>query len=66
LLIEERLDTEEECRDYPNVCELMRTKPGKERVFDRIKQIILDDGITNIDTAIANVETELIFSDENT
>lgn len=63
-LIEEKLDTEKECEDYPNVCSMMRTGPGKDRVFDRIKEIILNDGNPSIDSAIATVETELIFSDE--
>lgn len=65
LLIEEKLDTEEECANYPNLCQFMRTEAGKERVFTRVKEIILKDGITNVDSAIASVETELIFSDEN-
>jgi hypothetical protein len=64
-LIEEKLDTEEECSVYPNLCQFMATEEGKHRVFERIKEIILNDGITDIDTAIANVETELIFTTEN-
>jgi hypothetical protein len=65
LLIFEKLDTEEECSVYPNLCQFMQTEEGKSRVFTRIKEIILNDGITDIDTAIANVETELIFTTEN-
>lgn len=64
LLIFEKLDTEEECSVYPNLCQFMQTEEGKNRVFTRIKEIILNDGITDIDTAIATVETELIFTTE--
>ena len=63
-LIEEKLDTEEECSVYPNLCQFMQTEEGKKRIFTRVKEIVFNDGITNLDTAIASVETELIFSPE--
>lgn len=65
LLILEKLDTEEECSVYPALCKFMQTEEGKKRVFTRIKEIILNDGITDLDTAIATVETELLFTTDN-
>ena len=63
-LIEEKLDQQKECRDYPEVCKLIQTSIGRERAIKRIKEIILDDGVTYLGSAIANLETELLFSTE--
>lgn len=51
------------CDNYPNVCRMLSTGEGKKRVKERIKELIFKDGITNIDTAIADVETELIWGE---
>lgn len=54
------------CKDYPTMCELSKTKWGKERIAKRIKQILFNDGITDVETAIAKIETQLRFpEDEN-
>lgn len=49
------------CEYYSNICELIQTPVGKERVEKRIKQIIEQDGITSISAALAKIETELMF-----
>jgi len=65
LLILDKLDTQEECAQYPNICQMMQTEAGTERVFNRVKEVILNDGNTSVESAIAVVETELIFTQEN-
>lgn len=57
-LIDEKLVN---CVDYPNVCTLLHTGPGKEKVKARIKELIFQEGIEQVDTAIAQIETELSF-----
>lgn len=58
LLIEEKL---KDCKSYHNICELVATEVGKQRVVDRVKEILYSDGIDNIDTALAQIETDLMF-----
>jgi hypothetical protein len=58
-LIDEKL---QDCEGYENICDLMATQEGKRRIKVRVKQIIYDDGITSIEAALAQVETELRFS----
>lgn len=43
----------------PYVSQFASTQEGKNRIFFRVKQHILVRGITNLDTALALVETEL-------
>lgn len=58
-LIDEKL---RDCNAYHNICELLHTETGRERIKSRLKQIIYDDGITSIEAALTHLETELIFS----
>ena len=57
-LIEEKLN---DCGKYSNLCNFIQTDAGRERAKRRIKEIIFNDGISDVDTAIGYVETELIF-----
>lgn len=45
--------------DMPYISQFSKTEAGLKRIHFRIKQHILVRGITNIDTAIGLVETEL-------
>ena len=45
--------------DLPYVSQFATTEEGRNRIFFRVKQHILVRGITNLDTALALVETEL-------
>lgn len=65
LLILEHLDTKEECAVYPQLCAMLSTEAGKQRIFTRIKEVILNDGNTSIDSAIEVVESELSFTVES-
>lgn len=58
-LIKEKLQN---CSTFPNICNLLKTKEGVARVHARVKEIIFNDGITDIDAALAHIESELIFS----
>ena len=64
-LIEEKLSHHQECGNYPEVCKLIQSDIGRRRAISRIMQIILEDGITYVGSAIASLETELLFSNEN-
>jgi hypothetical protein len=57
-LISEKLDN---CEYYSNICELIQTPVGRQRVEKRIKEIIEQDGITSISAALAQIESELRF-----
>ena len=59
LLIADKL---KKCSEYPSVCQLIQTETGKDRVITRIREIIFG-GNPNIDSAIATVETELLFTE---
>lgn len=58
LLIDEKL---QDCEGYHNICELIATAEGKRRVVSRVKDILYNDGIPNIETALAHIEIELSF-----
>lgn len=55
-LINEKLN---DCKGYSEVCALTATPAGKERVVNRIKQIITKDGISSIGACLAQIESEL-------
>ena len=55
-LIEEKLNN---CHNNPNVCSLGETEEGKKRLVNKIKQMIFEDGFTNIDACIAQIESEI-------
>lgn len=57
-LIEQKL---QQCSDYPHVCRFLKSSGGPERVKERIKEIIFNDGNSSIESTIAIIETELIF-----
>ncbi len=57
-LIDEKLD---DCSSYPEMCKLLATPTGHDRVKERIKELILQAGITDISAAIVQVETQLNF-----
>lgn len=56
ILIEESIN---ECDSMPYLCSFVKTKAGRKRVMDRIKQHIFARGIDNVETAMALVEMEL-------
>lgn len=58
-LIDEHLTL---CKGYANVCALLQTDEGKSRVRNRVKEIITEDGITSIEAALAQIESQLEFS----
>lgn len=57
-LISEKL---QDCKGYSNVCSLLATPAGTDRVKARVKEIINTDGITSIDACLAQIESELIM-----
>jgi hypothetical protein len=62
LLIGEKLD---ECSAYPALCRFKETPEGRKRVLFRVKELILTEGITNIESAIAKVDDELRWGVED-
>ena len=50
-----------EATDMPYVSQFAMTQAGRKKIHFRIKQHILVRGISNIDTAIGLVETELSY-----
>lgn len=57
-LIDEKLN---DCKKYSNLCNYVATSAGRQRAKERIREIIFNDGISDVDTAIGIVETQLIF-----
>jgi len=56
------LDHLENCTDYANICELKQTEAGMERIVNRIKQLVLEDGYKDVETAIAKVDEEIAWT----
>ena len=52
-------ETIKEAKDMPYLSQFALTEAGKRKIHFRIKQHILVRGISDIDTAIGLVETEL-------
>jgi hypothetical protein len=48
-----------DCDSLPRICSFSSTVGGFNRIFNRVKQHILERGIDNVDTALALVEQEL-------
>ena len=63
-LINTYLDAHIECDIVPNFCRLISSDTGKERAKKKIKNLILKDGIRNIDSAIAQIESQLYYTSE--
>ena len=52
-------DKVKEAKAYSNVQQLAQTQTGMDRIVARINDMILKEGKTDIDGAIASVESEL-------
>lgn len=48
-----------DCKNLPYICQFKQTEIGKNRIAERVKQHILVRGVENLDTALGLVETEL-------
>ncbi len=59
-LIQEKMT---ECTGLPEVCKMLSNDVGRAKVAKRVKEILYNDSITNIDAALAKVEDELTFSE---
>ena len=57
-LISEKISS---CDGLPNVCKMLGTESGKARIHERVKDIILNDNIHDVDAALAQVESQLLF-----
>lgn len=60
LIIEDHLMN---CGDYANICALKKTEAGHNRIVARIKELIFNDGVTDIESAIATVDSEISWSE---
>jgi len=57
-LIDKRI---EDCTDYPLLCNIAKSKAGRQRIKTRVKQIMFNDGIADIDTCFALIESQTAF-----
>jgi hypothetical protein len=62
-LIDAKLSSDA-CKNYHQICALVSTPTGKERVVQRIKEMITKDGITSLDAVLAQMESDLIMSND--
>jgi hypothetical protein len=51
-MINEVLDEFKDCRDLPYVCSMIQTPFGRKRIFDYVKKMVLEQGMTNIDAIL--------------
>ncbi len=58
-LIRERLTYYLNCYDLPSVCATIKNEAGYQRVFTRVKQLILHEGLKDVDAALAYVDNEI-------
>lgn len=59
-LIREKLSN---CGDLPLVCKYSQTPVMKDRIVNRVKEIIFNDGIDDVDAAFAQIEDELTWEE---
>ena len=52
-----------ECSGLPHLCPLLQTAAGREKVRLRIKGMLFDEGVRDIDAALALIESEISFAD---
>ena len=57
-LIKEKISS---CQGLPQVCQMISNEVGRKRIAQRVKEILFMDGITNIDAALAQIESQLNF-----
>lgn len=55
-LIDEKIH---ECEGLPQVCAMISNETGRQKIAKRLKEIILNDGIDDIDAALAQIEMQL-------
>ena len=55
-IINARLDEIEHDKKFPVVSQLLKTKSGRKRVFERVKKMILFDGYDDIEACINSIE----------
>jgi hypothetical protein len=52
------------CNGLPNVCKMLGNEVGKSRIKARVKELILEGGIHDVDAALAQIESQLFFEIE--
>ncbi len=62
MLISEKLTN---CNGLPEVCKMLQNETGRRIVAARVKKILYEDDIVNIEAALSKVEQELTFSQDN-
>jgi hypothetical protein len=63
-LIDQVLDNEMQCDNYPNVCSLMNSQDGRTRVFDAVKNTVIREGITDIQAALTQLELQFYETED--
>ncbi len=55
---------ENECGDFPNLCHFTSNEVGKKRVFEKVKELIFTENVTDIDACFAHIESELEWGEQ--
>ena len=55
-LINSILDKELTCDELPNICSLLASEQGRQRVVDEVKKKILNEGFETVDAALGHIE----------
>jgi predicted metallopeptidase len=56
IMINKILDEQLGCNDMPYVCGMINTKFGRQRIFNAVKSMILEQGMTDIDAILIQIE----------
>ena len=59
-LLNEKINS---CQGLPEVCAIIQTPQGRQRVKERLLQILTNDGISDIDAALAQIESQLTMEE---
>ena len=58
-MIEKKLDENADCDFMPNVCDMLTSTTGRARIFKRVKDMVLKEGMRDIDAALVQIENEM-------
>ncbi|MFA6571822.1 MAG: hypothetical protein WCT77_11380 [Bacteroidota bacterium] len=57
------LDEEVNCPKNPNVCAMLSTTHGRDRIFKAIKYLIFNQGFDDIEAAITHLEIQFDWAE---
>lgn len=58
-IIDKTFDNECDSKSLPKVCSMIRDSYGRNKIKKRVKELILKEGMTTVQSCLAQIEHEL-------